>query len=58
MSNHQVSSPAHTLRRAEIARLVTKAYTWLGTELRIRHEAALRRRSRNVRMRSVNPTPV
>jgi len=58
MSNLQRNEQQSNVSRPDTLRMAGKFFTWLGTLLRIRHEAALRRRSRNVRLRPVNPTPV
>jgi len=54
----RIEQQAKALRSEETTRLAGKFFAWLGTELRSRHEAALRRRNLNVRLQPVNPTPV
>ena len=48
---------ARQLRHEEISRLLDVATTKIGVLLRERHESALRRPQRIVRMRSANATP-
>ena len=58
MVNHlQTEQQATALRHHETS-LAGKFFAWLGTELRNRHEATLRRRNLTVCLRPVNPTPV
>lgn len=58
INRKQIEQQAKALRREEVSQLTGKFFGWLGTVLRSRHEAALRRRNLNVRLRPVNPTPV
>ncbi len=59
MINRQdVEKQASELRRQEIARLTHELISWLGAQLRTRHEAALRKPVCKTSLRSVNPTPV
>jgi len=52
-----IERQARELRRAEIQRLAHEFSSWLTDFLRTRHEAMLRRRPRNLRLRPVNAMP-
>ncbi|HEX9392244.1 MAG TPA: hypothetical protein VF928_13105 [Usitatibacteraceae bacterium] len=49
---------AHLLRRQEISRLLNAGFSAISDLLRRNHEQWLRHRSRRVKLRSANGTPV
>lgn len=58
IDRHQIEQQAHELRRQEVSRLAHEFWMWMGTQLRMRHEAGLREPDCDTGLRPVNPMPV
>ncbi len=58
INRHQIEQQAHALRQQEISRLTHEFVVWFGTQLRTRHEAALRKPACGAGLPPANATPV